>query len=54
MYNCDTHGLRELVVCFPRPGVVRAKNRYDRGAYPFAVMASEHRLDNFKPDTEGD
>ena len=25
MYNCDTHGLMELVVFFGWPGLVRAK-----------------------------
>src|SRR5271166_2287591 len=28
------------------------QNRHDRDEYPFAGMASEHRLDNFKPDTQ--
>ena len=51
MYNCDTYGFLEPVVCvcFGRPELVRAKIG-TIGADTFAGMASEHRLDNFKGD----
>jgi hypothetical protein len=47
MYKRDTHELVELW----EARTCSRQNRYERGVYPFAGMASEHRLDNFQPDT---